>query len=319
MFKCKHIKFNKLAMQNLPFSQMPLARCSRERSKPEFITQQLNSDNAKVLLFYQDMMLSTSHLDDLLWLSVKQVTTILGRAPHLFLGLENNTPYFAIEITQQELALDELSCYQTLPFRSQLASFRAASVAIAGYAKTLLHWHKTHVFCGRCGSQNTSYEGGYSRRCDNKKCGHITFPRHDPAVIMIVRKVFDDGVERCLLGRQASWPAGNYSALAGFVDAGETLEEAVIREVKEESGIDVSEVEYIASQPWPFPSSVMIGFIATASSTTIDIGEDELEDARWFSRDELAQFGEWGDDSSSFKKPRYSSISRFLLEHWINS
>ncbi|MFY8349273.1 NAD(+) diphosphatase [Pseudoalteromonas sp. SSM20] len=306
-------------MQNLPFSQMPLARCSRERSKPEFIKTQLNRVDAKVLLFYQDNMLSTSHLDDLLWLSVEHVSQILGRKPHLFLGLDNETPYFAMEISQQELQLDELSCYQTLPFRTQLASFPATSVAIAGYAKTLLHWHKTHVYCGRCGRENISFEGGYSRKCTNKQCGHITFPRHDPAVIMIVKKVFDDGIERCLLGRQASWPTGNYSALAGFVDAGETLEEAVIREVKEESGVDVHEVEYIASQPWPFPSSVMIGFIATASSADIDIGEDELEDARWFSRDELAEFGEWGDETSTFKKPRFSSISRFLLEHWINS
>jgi NAD+ diphosphatase len=306
-------------MEHLPFSNMPLDRCSRARSNPDFIKQQLNKSDAKTLVFYQDNMLSTSHLDDLMWFSVQTIKQVLDRTPELFLGMLDGTPYFAIEISQDELLLDEFSSYQVLPFRSQITQISAASVAISGYAKSLLNWHKTHMYCGRCGSKNSFYEGGYARKCSNKTCRHITFPRHDPAVIMIVRKVFSDGIERCLLGRQASWPKGNYSALAGFVDAGETAEETVVREVKEESGIDVSEVHYIASQPWPFPSSIMLGFIATASSEEIDLGEDELDDARWFSKADLAEFGEWEDHNAQFKKPRPSSISRFLLEKWINS
>ena len=306
-------------MQHLPFSNMPLDRCSRARSNPDFIQQQLNNPDAKTLVFYQDNMLSTSHLDDLMWFSVKTIKQVLARTPELFLGTLDGTPYFAIEISQDELLLDEFSSYQILPFRSQISQISAASVAISGYAKSLLNWHKTHMYCGRCGSKNSFYEGGYARKCCNKMCRNITFPRHDPAVIMIVKKVFSDGIERCLLGRQASWPKGNYSALAGFVDSGETAEETVVREVKEESGIDVSEVQYIASQPWPFPSSIMLGFIATASSEEIDLGEDELEDARWFSKAELSKFGEWEDHNAQFKKPRPSSISRFLLEKWINS
>ena len=300
---------------------MPLDRRSSERSRNTFLAEQINHERAKVVVFYQDKMLTSAHIDDVLWFRLSDVTHALNKQPHLFLGTLNNEPYFAIEIAQHELSLDIFSNCSTAPFRSQVVSFPEQSVSIAGYAKTLLHWHKTHVYCGRCGSENTSYEGGYSRRCNNKACGHITFPRHDPAVIMIVQKQFPDGVERCLLGRQASWPKGNYSALAGFVDAGETLEQAVVREVYEESGIrvNVNDVSYIGSQPWPFPSSVMIGFIATASSDEICLGEDELEDARWFSREELALFGEWGDEHSEFKKPRDSSISRHLLEFWINS
>ena len=123
-------------MENLPFSQMPLARCSRERSKPEFIAQQVAHKDAKVLLFYQDNMLSTCHLDDLMWFQLKTVIKLLGREPELFLGLDGDTPYFAIEITQEELALDELSSYQVEAFRSQLAQYPSRSVAIAGYAKT---------------------------------------------------------------------------------------------------------------------------------------------------------------------------------------
>ncbi len=306
-------------MQDLPFSNMPMSRCSRERASQQFIIEMQTQNDAKVLVFYQDKLVSSAHIDDLLWFSLNEFTNETGKVPHLFLGLLDQTPYFAIEITQQTLALDYFSHCQTIAFRSQIADFTMSSVAIAGYAKTLLHWHKTHQFCGRCGQKNQSYEGGYSRKCLNETCGHQTFPRHDPAVIMIVRKQFSDGIERCLLGRQASWPKGNYSALAGFVDSGETLEEAVIREVKEESGIDVAQAHYVGSQPWPFPSSVMIGFIADASSETIDVGEDELEDARWFSREQLAQFGEWGDETTAFNKPRYSSISRYLLEYWINS
>lgn len=304
-------------MFNLPFSQMPLERHSRLRAKPEFVANALNS-GAKVLLFFKDMLIASKHFDGLLWFSYDELKPYLTQAPHLYLGEHQQQHYFAYEITQVELSNTYFSHTQTDDFRKQISTLKHEDVAISGYAKTLLHWHKTHVYCGRCGSENRSAEGGYARRCSNAKCNHLTFPRHDPAVIMIVTKQFDDGVERCLLGRQASWPKGNYSALAGFVDAGETLEEAVIREVKEESGVDVERVEYIASQPWPFPSSVMIGFIAHASTSTIDIGEDELEDARWFSKADLLTFGEWGDGPEEFKKPRHSSISRFLLDYWQN-
>jgi NAD+ diphosphatase len=304
-------------MFNLPFSQMPLERHSRLRAKPEFVANGL-ANNAKVLLFYKDMLIASQHHDGLLWFNYDELKPQLAHTPHLYLGEQNNQHYFAYELAQSELANSYFSHTHSDDFRKQISTLSSAEIAISGYAKTLLHWHKTHVFCGRCASQNRSAEGGYARRCSNSKCNHLTFPRHDPAVIMIVTKRFSDGVERCLLGRQASWPQGNYSALAGFVDAGETLEEAVIREVKEESGVDVERVEYIASQPWPFPSSVMIGFIAHASSEAINIGEDELEDARWFSRADLTTFGEWGDGPEQFKKPRHSSISRFLLDYWQN-
>lgn len=305
-------------MKSLPFTQMPLERHSRARANPAFISEQLVKSDAQLLVFYQDQLLNSKHIDDLLWFNAQEFMQVTRVTPHLYLGEFEGRAHFAIEITQQVLQDPYFSHCETAPFRSQLAHLPALSSAIAGYAKTLLHWHKTHRYCGRCGSQNHSIEGGYSRKCENQHCSHQTFPRHDPAVIMIVQKTFSDGVERCLLGRQASWPSGNYSALAGFVDAGESLEEAVIREVKEESGIDVSQAHYIASQPWPFPSSVMIGFIADACSEAIDLGEDELEDARWFSREELSLFGEWGDETSQFKKPRHSSISRHLLEYWIN-
>jgi NAD+ diphosphatase len=144
----------------------------------------------------------------------------------------------------------------------------------------------------------------------------MTFPRTDPAVIMLVTHTFADGVERCLLGRQAQWPEGVYSTLAGFVDPGETLERAVIREVKEEAGVEVDQVRYLASQPWPFPSSIMLGFIATAKSTDIFVEQDELEHAQWFSREELNGFAEWGDDVPGYKLTRKDSISRYLVEYW---
>ena len=174
------------------------------------------------------------------------------------------------------------------------------------HARGLIYWHQRHRFCSLCGSPAEIRDAGHMRRCGNADCAAEHFPRTDPAVIMLVA----DG-DRCLMGRQAEWPTGLYSTLAGFVEPGESLEEAVAREIWEEAGITVRDVRYHSSQPWPFPASLMLGFYATATSTEISLNRDELDDARWFHRNDLRNPGE------GMRLPRQTSISRRLLDDWL--
>ena len=184
------------------------------------------------------------------------------------------------------------------------------------YAKAINVWQSRSKYCSNCGSPAELGNGGHVRVCSNTECATHHFPRTDPAVIMLV--VDADNTDRCLLGRNPNWPDGVFSTLAGFVEAGESLEAAVAREVCEETGIEVRDVAYVASQPWPFPRSIMLGFQALATTTTLKINHQELEDARWFTRREIREFGEWGEESDKFKLPRQDSIARSLIEMWMN-
>ena len=178
-------------------------------------------------------------------------------------------------------------------------------LALLGYARAMVHWHAQHRFCGRCGGTTASVRGGHERVC--AACGAILFPRLDPAIIVLVT----DG-DRCLLGRQVSWPKGRYSTIAGFVEHGETLEAAVEREVREETDVRVKDLRYLSSQPWPYPGSLMLGFRATATSTTIRCNDGELEHAAWFSRDDIADSVERG-----LMMPPSRSISYRLIKQWF--
>jgi NAD+ diphosphatase len=177
---------------------------------------------------------------------------------------------------------------------------------LLAYARAMVFWRRRHRHCGTCGAATTSESAGHVMRCGNPDCGAEHFPRLDPAVIVLV----SDG-ERALLGRQASWPAGRYSTIAGFVEPGESLEDAVAREVLEETGVVVDEVSYHSSQPWPFPSSLMLGFTALAPAAAPIRTDDELEDARWFTREEIAT-GVPG-------LPPPQSVSYRLIEDWFDA
>ncbi len=306
----------------LHFTRMPLDRQSNLRRDADWLASAESHPGSRFVLLHSNKNLFTVD-GDAAFLTSEQLAEIPVENP-VYLGMGEHLPgagerhYFALDVSG--------CCEETLAFlapnftfmdlRSRSAVLPHTVGSLLGMARGLCHWHATHCFCGRCGKANGLSEAGHSRTCKNAECGHQTFPRTDPAVIMIVRKLFDDGIERCLLGRQASWPEGVYSTLAGFVDPGETLEQAVVREVMEEAGVPVTDVRYIASQPWPFPSSIMLGFLATATSEEILVDEDELQEARWFSRAELDTFGEWGDEGPGFKLTRVDSISRFLIEHW---
>jgi NAD+ diphosphatase len=183
--------------------------------------------------------------------------------------------------------------------REAAGALSQAEGGLAAYASGVLNWHRTHPHCARCGARTVMAEAGFVRSCPS--CGAQHHPRTDPVVIMLVT----DG-DRVLLGRQAAWPAGRYSALAGFVEPGESLEEAVAREVHEEAGVTVSGARYMASQPWPFPSSLMLGFFAEYAGGEAHVRDDELEDVRWFTRDELAD---------TVLPPRLA-IARTLIDAW---
>ena len=195
-----------------------------------------------------------------------------------------------------------------------------AEGGLAAYAAALLNWHRSHRFCANCGAPTDPAEGGVIRRCE--RCGSEHHPRVDPVVIMLVT----DGPDRVLLGRQAVWPEGRYSALAGFVTAGESLEEAVVREVEEEAGVEVGEPVYVSSQPWPFPASLMLGFEAPWAGGEPARRDEELQDVRWFTREQVATAAREGRDDweqpppgerRPLLLPPRSAIARRLIERWL--
>ncbi len=211
-----------------------------------------------------------------------------------------------------EYEADALSRTPGLPDATELKELRPLapmlpddSASLLAYARALVLWRTRHRFCGVCGARNLPARAGHVMRCS--RCSNETFPRLDPAIIVLVT---DAGGERALLGRQASWPAGRYSTIAGFVEPGESLEDAVVREVLEETGVQVGDVEYESSQPWPFPSSLMLGFRAVARSGAITLRDGELEDARWFTRADV--------EAGHPALPPPGAISARLIDGWFH-
>lgn len=243
---------------------------------------------------------------------------------HTFLGFDGTAHWFAAELDKAEPDLNSL--LQDSPHAAGNSEFEdlrvagpllpATESALLVYARAINIWQNNSPFCSRCGQPAKLGNAGHVRVCSNENCGYFIFPRTDPAVIMLVVDGNDNS--RCLMGRNKAWPSGVFSTLAGFVEAGETLENAVAREVHEETGVVVHDVQYVASQPWPFPRSIMLGFKAIASSTELYINEDELDDARWFTREEMRTFGDWGEESDRMKLPRPDSIARFLIDSWMS-
>ena len=220
----------------------------------------------------------------------------------IFLGLRDDVAHFVV-LAQDFRAPDDWGMLRTVG-----PLLPAEDAGLVVQAQALAEWHRAHRHCSVCGGPLSVHEGGYVLRC--RGCGKQHFPRTDPAVIMLVT----DG-ERALLARQPTWPAGRFSTLAGFVDPGESLEQAVVREVAEEVGVHVGEVAYFGNQPWPFPASLMVGFFAHATSTRIDVDGEEIEEARWFTREELRAEAEAG----TIVLPGGISISRSLVEAWYGA
>jgi NAD+ diphosphatase len=223
----------------------------------------------------------------------------------ILLGQFGDAPCFAWALDDAQ-APELMSGATFEDLRIVAPALPADDAGLLGYARAMVSWRQRHRYCGSCGSATRLAKGGHVVLCTNAACGAEQFPRIDPAIIVLV----SDG-ERALLGRQSTWPAGRYSTIAGFVEPGESLEDAVKREVLEETGVPVDRVRYHSSQPWPFPASLMLGFTARALSADVQRRDNELEDARWFSREDVA--------ARQVLLPTRQSISFRLIEHWFDS
>lgn len=225
----------------------------------------------------------------------------------LYLGRDADGPVFAVAAP-----LARRFGARALGLREVGALLDDHDAGLFVHAAGLANWHAAHPCCSRCGAPTEPVRGGSVRRCTADGSEH--FPRTDPAVIMLVH----DGGDRCVLGRQAAWPAGRFSTLAGFVEPGESAEQAVVREVAEEVGVAVADIGYVASQPWPFPSSLMLGFTARCAGDAVPRPVDgELAEARWFTRDELRAAGTWGTGRDAVQTPSSVSIAWHLITGWL--
>jgi len=228
----------------------------------------------------------------------------------IFLGMVNGCSCFTLDLPAADETIPQrfsaFGSFQNL--RSLLHRVREEDYALLAHARAMIFWQQRNRYCGDCGSPTVVSEGGYLLTCSNPACGRQHFPRTDPAVIMRVCQG-----ERCLMARQASWPEGLFSVLAGFVEPGENLEDAVRREVMEEAGISIRSVEYFASQPWPFPASLMLGFTVQFESGEIFCSDQELEEVRWFSREEVRKEMQQG----CLHLPIKGTLSRRLISDWL--
>ena len=279
------------------FTGAGLDRADRLRLDPERIAALMAAGEARLLaLETLDPLLDED--GRLRW------GPLAGEGETLFLGLEGETPLFAPLLRVGELGQRGWSVFRLLAVMSP------RDAAIWGAARSLNEWHNRHLFCGICGTPTALFRAGWGRKCPG--CGAEHFPRVDPVVIMLAEH---EG--RVLLARQAQYPPGRYSALAGFVEPGESIEEAVARELAEEAGIAVGDVRYVASQPWPFPGSLMIACIGRAESDAISLETDELEDAFWCDRAGVAA-ALAGVSDAPFQAPPPFAIANTLLTRWID-
>ena len=247
------------------------------------------------------------------------------RETAIFLGLTNEVPVFAQDvsawvpdapITASSGFFDtQVQSHPDLPadhgfheLRAIMAQLSARDAELCATARALMEWHRSHGFCATCGAKSDMTQGGWQRECPVCKAAH--FPRTDPVVIMLITQG-----NRLLLGRGPTWPEGMYSLLAGFIEPGETIEAAVRREVFEESGIRVGQVDYLSSQPWPFPASLMLGCRGEALTDEITIDPNELQDARWVTREEL--LSAFAGTHPEIKPSRKGAIAQFIMSHWL--
>jgi NAD+ diphosphatase len=230
----------------------------------------------------------------------------------VLLGLDGETPEFAVDLSDLTLAdaLAATGADAVADIRSLFGSLPAAEAGILAYARGLLHWSRSQRYCGRCGSPAVSRNAGLVRACTNGDCDSLLFPRIAPAVIALVETITCP--RKCLLARHRASMVGGYSLLAGFVEIGESLEDAVRRELFEEAGIKLRDVSYVGSQPWPFPAGLMVGFRATAVDESVSVDGNEVLEARWFTRDELRDYGQ-----SRGGLGRIDSIDRIMLTAWL--
>jgi NAD+ diphosphatase len=304
-----------LNMQNrLYYIGGTLNRANTERRSKDWVMEQLNHTKSRFLPIWRDKNLVSGGEAEAVMATGQEARDMLKYAGEVvLLGTNDGIAHFAVDYSQHdEEAISNLKGERAFVDLRQVGpSMERHQATLLAYARGILFWHKRQRFCGDCGYETESMHGGHMRQCINLDCRREHFPRTDPAVIMLVHRV-RNGKDSILLAHKASFPTGIYSILAGFVDQGESLEETVIREVYEEARVQVTDVKYQSSQPWPFPASLMVGFTARATTDEITVDLDELENGFWFTREELRKFG-----AGDRRLPRTDSIARVLIDDWI--
>ena len=295
------------------FAGNPLDRGDMQRRDQQWLDAQATNPRSRFLPLWQlNVLIHAASEARLGWLSPTDIKRLEIDVPPVFLGLLEGVAHFAIDVSQlgdprHELNLDESWRFEES--RAAATQLSLAETGILAQSRAQLDWHRRHQFCSVCGQRTVQGRGGHVRQCMACKAEH--FPRTDPVAIMVV----SDG-DRCLLGqtRGRLSRTGTYSALAGFIDQGESIEEAVRREVKEEAGIEVGTVRYHSSQPWPFPSSLMIGCHAQALTTEIQKDDGEMADVQWFSRDEV--LSALKGEHPHLRVPAPIAIAHHLIKAW---
>lgn len=295
------------------FAGNPLDRADAQRRDPEWLAAAASKSESRYLAFSNLNVLLTGDEPELGWLSSAVIQDLRLSAAPILLGLNGDVAHFAIDLSeladpQHELNLDDGWRFEDCRAAGMVLS--TERTGIVAQSRSQIDWHRRHQFCSVCGVRSEPERGGHVRRCPACRAEH--FPRTDPVAIMLITNGED-----CLLGQSAGRLArtGMYSALAGFIDQGESIEEAVRREVREEAGVEVGEVGYHSSQPWPFPSSLMIGCHGKATSTAIEIDPNEMADVSWFSRSAVKQALDQANPE--LRVPGPIAIAHHLIKAWV--
>lgn len=293
-------------MENLnTFAGAFVERHAHLRDDPGWLKDAVESESSCFVPVWDQKCLASGEPARTVLLERQDVAGLIDLDELVFLGMFRDRPAFAVQIDRHTpVPFTDRGGFHDLRYLGSVLPADEAN--LVAHARALVIWHDLQRFCGCCGARTRTESGGNTRVCTDPSCSKRLFPRVDPAIIVLVHDR-----DRCLLGRQASWPEGRYSTIAGFVEPGESLEDAVAREVLEETDIRVGAVRYNSSQPWPFPSSLMVGFTADAQSERISLNDGELEDAQWFSLKELA--------SGYPKLPPRLSIARRLIDTWVDT
>ncbi len=286
------------------FAGAYLDRAAEYRADVRWLAKALRQERARFLLVAEGGCLASAEDRRLVLVRAKELPGTASIDSSVFLGMNDKAPVFAVSVAEAAPEIDAEAAFVDL--RSLGGMLSPAEANLAAHAIGMIRWRTTQRFCSLCGHEAQIEAAGYASLCRNDECATRTFPRVDPAIIVLVC----DDHGRCLLGRQHSWPEGMYSTIAGFVEPGESLEDAVVREVYEETNIETDAVRYASSQPWPFPASLMLGFRAHALTADIRRNDGELSDVRWLTREELRQ--------RVVKLPARQSIARRLVDDWLN-
>jgi NAD+ diphosphatase len=295
-------------MIGVPYAGLGLDRVTGRREDAAWVAAQAAHPHARVLPLWCDQALVSGDPPALRVLRPEDV----GQDRLVLLGLDDGLPWLAADLSDLavEDALAAAGADAAADTRSLFAGLPAAQAGMLAYARGLLYWNRHQRYCGRCGRAAEPRNGGLLRACTNAECGMLLFPRIEPAVITLVETITPP--RRCLLARHRASKAGGYSLLAGFVEVGESLEDAVRREIFEEAGVVLRDVGYVGSQPWPYPAGIMVGFRATAADESVSVDGSEILQARWFTRGELRDYGE-----TSGRLGRVDSIDQIMLTAWL--